>query len=267
MYDFNSYYNSFLATLGQRLSRGLDFQVSYAFSRATDDVTSTRRSGYAVASEPYLVDEQRNVHHALSGYDMRHRVVSNVGYSFPALNSQSSFANKLFSGWRLNSIITLQEGSPFTPLIGFDRANSRGNRPTNSQRPSLSPSLNGPVPLCPCTLPATLGGGTQDRPQRYFDPTVFVLPPTGTYGNAGRNIVTGPGLVNFDFSLTKETSISERMSLQFRAESYNLFNNVSFGMPSSIIFETSGAIASSAGLITSTFTEGRQFQFALKLLF
>ena len=112
-----------------------------------------------------------------------------------------------------------------------------------------------------------MGGGTQDRPQRYFDPTVFVLPPTGTYGNAGRNIVTGPGLVNFDFSLTKETSISERMSLQFRAESYNLFNNVSFGMPSSIIFETSGAIASSAGLITSTFTEGRQFQFALKLLF
>ena len=116
-------------------------------------------------------------------------------------------------------------------------------------------------------MPASLGGGVQDRPKRYYDPTAFVLPPVGTYGNAGRNILMGPGLVTSDFSLTKNTAISERVNLQFRAESYNLFNNVNFGQPSMIMFETSGAIASTAGLITSTNVEGRQFQFALKLIF
>ena len=267
MYDFNSFYSGFLATLGQRVSHGLDFQLSYAFARATDDVTSTARSGYAVSSEPYMVDERRNIHHGLSGYDMRHRFVTNAGYSFPSLASQNGFASKLLSGWRLNSIITLQKGTPITPLTGFDRANSRGTRPTNSQRVSLNPTLNGPVPICPCTLPASLGGGTQDRPQRYYDPTAFVLPAVGTYGNAGRNIITGPGLTTVDMSLTKNTSISERVNLQFRAEAYNLFNNVNFGQPSTIVFETSGAISSTAGLITSTNVEGRQFQFALKLTF
>ena len=267
MHDFNSYFNSFTATLGQRMKWGLDFQASYAFSRNTDDATSAKSSGYAVASEVYLVDWRRHLHHALSGLHIKNRFVSSIGYAFPSLASPNGFATKLLSGWSLNSIITLQQGTPFTPVIGFDRANSRGQRPGSAQRVSLSPTLNGPVPICPCTMPASLGGGVQDRPERYFDPTVFVLPAAGTYGNAGRNIIIGPGLTTFDMSLTKNTPLTERMNLQFRLEGFNVFNNVNFAMPSSRIFETNGSISSTAGLMNRTFTDGRQLQFALKLLF
>jgi len=133
-----------------------------------------------------------------------------------------------------------------------------------SQRPNL---IKGPVPICPCTMPASLGGGTQASPVRYFDPTVFALPEAGTYGNAGRNIVTGPGLVNFDFALVKKTAITERMELQFRAEAFNMFNNVNWGAPSRAVMTTTGAIAPSAGAITNTSTDSRQMQFALKLVF
>ncbi|MBI4461110.1 MAG: hypothetical protein HY648_13775, partial [Acidobacteria bacterium] len=267
MHDFNSYYNSFTATLSQRVRSGLDFQLSYAFSRNTDDATSAKSSGYHVASEVYLVDWRRHLHHGLSGLNMRQRFVGSVGYALPSVYSDNGFANTVLSGWNIKSIFTLQEGTPLTPTIGFDQANSRGNRPGDAQRVSLSPTLNGPVPICPCTLPASLGGGAQDRPERYFDPTVFVLPVKGTYGNAGRNIITGPGLVTVDMSVIKDTHLSERTTLQFRAEGFNVFNNVSFAQPSRRIFESDGSITPTAGLITSTFTEGRQFQFALKLLF
>ncbi|MBI4461178.1 MAG: TonB-dependent receptor, partial [Acidobacteria bacterium] len=262
-YDFNSYYNGFTATLGQRYTRGMDFQLTYGFSRATDDVTSARASGYAVASEPYMVDWRRHVHHALSGYDMRHRFVTNFGYEFPSFTDMGGAANKLLSGWKVAGILTAQAGTPLTALIGFDQANALSQRPVNSQRPGIS----GPVKLCPCTLPASLGGGTQSAPERWFDPTVFVLPARGTYGNAGRNIITGPGLTTLDMSMTKNTYLTERLNLQFRAEAFNVVNHANFAMPSSRIFETDGRITPTAGLINRTFTDGRQFQFALKLIF
>ena len=249
------------------MSRGLGFEASYAFSRSTDDTSMGRSHGGLINSEARLVDWRRDVHHGLSGYDMRHRFVGNFTYQFPAPVFQRAFARKLISGWQLNGITTLQMGTPTTPLIGFDRANSLGENPATTQRTSLSPSLQGPVPICPCNVPASLGGGRQGAPERYFDPTVFVLPALGTYGNAGRNIITGPGLINFDFALVKNTAVTERLNLQFRAEGFNLFNNVNWAMPSARIFETNGAIASSAGAITRTTTTGRQFQLALKLLF
>ena len=203
----------------------------------------------------------------LSGYDTRHGFVKSLVLWFPSFASRGGAADKLLSGWKVSSIITVQAGSPLTALIGFDQANALSQRPVNSQRPSLNPTLNGPVPLCPCTMPASLGGGVQDRPERYFDPTAFALPARGTYGNAGRNIITGPGLMTVDMSLTKNTHLTERLNLQFRVESFNLLNQASFAMPSSRIFETDGRITPTAGLINRTFTDGRQFQFALKLLF
>ncbi|MBI3896031.1 MAG: TonB-dependent receptor, partial [Acidobacteria bacterium] len=267
LYDFNSYYNALTVTLAQRVRRGLSFEVSYAFSRETDDTSFGATQPAHLTSEAWLIDGRRHVHHGLSGLDMRQRFVASATYEFPAFPGQSGFARKLLSGWQLNSIITLQAGIPMTPLIGFDRANSLGTSPAGAQRVSLSPSLNGPIPICPCQLPASLGGGTQGQPERYFDPTVFVLPAVGTYGNAGRNIMIGPGLLTFDFALVKNTAITERVNLQFRAEGFNMFNNVNWSQPSTRIFETNGAISTSAGRITNISTTGRQFQFALKLVF
>ncbi|MBI4464857.1 MAG: TonB-dependent receptor, partial [Acidobacteria bacterium] len=266
--DFNSYYNALTATIGQRMSRGLGFEFSYAFSRATDDTSVGGRLPAHQLNEPENIDERRHVTHGQSAMSLKHRAVVNTTYEFPAFNLASGFADRLVSGWQINSIITLQGGVPMTPVIGFDQANSLMTQAGAAQRPSYKPSAAG-IPLCPCTMPtAVFGGGTQDRPQRYFDPTVFALPARGYYGNVGRGVMLGPGLVNFDISLVKNTRFSERFNLQFKAEGFNVFNNVNFANPNSTIFaDSSGAFSPAAGLITSTVGTGRQIQLALKLLF
>jgi hypothetical protein len=123
------------------------------------------------------------------------------------------------------------------------------------------------VPICPCPIPDSLGGGIQEAPQRYFDPTVMVLPAAGTYGNMGRNIIIGPGLANMDFGVVKNTLLTERINLQFRAEGFNILNGVNWAQPSVNMFQSNGAYSGNAGTITATSTTGRQFQFALKLVF
>ncbi len=92
------------------------------------------------------------------------------------------------------------------------------------------------------------------------------LPPAGTYGNLGRSVYSGPGLANLDVSLFKNTAVSERTTLQFRAEFFNVLNHANFGTPNATVF-SGGAINASAGLITTLATTPRQIQFGLKLMF
>jgi hypothetical protein len=104
------------------------------------------------------------------------------------------------------------------------------------------------------------------NPNQWFNPNAFVLPTPGTYGNLGRGTFTGPGLADFDLSLFKDTSISERATIQFRSEFFNLLNRANFGTPNAIVFSGSN-YSGSAGLVTSTTTTSRQIQFGLKLIF
>ena len=92
------------------------------------------------------------------------------------------------------------------------------------------------------------------------------VPTPGTYGNIGRGTLTGPGLANVDLSLFKNTAVSEKTTMQFRAEFFNVFNRSNFGPPNTTVF-SSGAISPSAGLITTTATSPRQIQLGLKLIF
>ena len=101
---------------------------------------------------------------------------------------------------------------------------------------------------------------------QWFNPSAFVLPTPGTYGSLGRGIYEGPGLADVDFSVFKNTVLTERTALQFRAEIFNLGNRVNFGTPNAIVF-SNGAVSPSAGLITTTTTTSRQVQFGLKLIF
>ena len=102
-----------------------------------------------------------------------------------------------------------------------------------------------------------------------IDPSAFALPALYTYGNAGRNILRGPGLVNLDFSLFKNIPLGEKVKLQFRAEAFNVSNTPSFGNPNSTItFSSAGVYTpSSFGNITSTANNNRQIQFGAKILF
>ena len=116
----------------------------------------------------------------------------------------------------------------------------------------MNPSFTGPVVL-----------GT---PTRWFDPNAFALPLAGTYGNLSRGVFRGPGLSALDVSAFKNTAMSERASLQFRAEIFNVLNRANFGTPNAVAF-SGAAFSASAGLITVTTTASRQIQFGLKLIF
>ena len=153
-------------------------------------------------------------------------------------------------GWQLNGIATLLSGFPFTPTLGQNRSGDGNTR--NPDRPSVNPSFTGPV--------------VQGKPTQWFNPNAFVLPPAGNYGSLGRGVFQGPGLSEGDLSAFKNTVITERALLQFRAEVFNVLNRANFGTPNAVVF--SGASYSpSAGLITLTATTSRQIQFGLKLIF
>jgi hypothetical protein len=157
----------------------------------------------------------------------------------------------VLADWQISGIGTIQTGLPFSPQLGFNPTNDGDTR--NPIRPSLNPAFTGN---------AILGG-----PQRYYDPNAFVVPLNGTYGNAGRNILAGPGLQDVDFSISKTFLLTERVNLQFRSEIFNIFNHTNFNTPNPIVFTSAASGASpTAGLITSTTTTSRQVQFGLKLL-
>src|SRR5581483_9035485 len=127
---------------------------------------------------------------------------------------------RLIGGWQLGSIISIQDGTPFTALTGFNSSNDLAR--STSDRPDLKPGArNNPI----------LGG-----PNRYYDPNSFVVAPAGRYGNLGRNTLVGPGLVNFDFDLIKTIPMNERFRMDLRAEFYNFFNHPNFGQPDNTVF-------------------------------
>ena len=159
-------------------------------------------------------------------------------------------ADKLVSGWQFNGIVTLLSGFPLTPLTGSNRSGDGNIR--ISDRPSVNPAFTGPVIV--------------GSPNRWFDPNAYVLPTAGTYGNVGRGVLTGPGLAEVNLSLFKNTRISERVRLQFRAEFFNSFNRANFGLPNRTTF-LGATVNPSAGVVTSTATTSRQIQFGLKLIF
>ena len=107
----------------------------------------------------------------------------------------------------------------------------------------------------------------QGTPDRWCDPCVFAPPAVGTYGNLARNTVTGPNFINLDAGLTKETPLGERMSLQFRAEFFNIINHANFGRFLNLIFANANTLNGNAGRINETVTVGREIQFGLKLVF
>jgi len=190
-------------------------------------------------------------------YDVRNLASVSLVYALPFgngkmwANNLNGVENGFIGGWSITSIVLAQSGFPFTPQLSYNPSNNGDTR--NPVRPFINPDFAGPVIL-----------GT---PAQWFNPAAFLAPPAGIgfYGNLGRNTFTGPGLAAWDFSTLKNTSISERLSLQFRAEIFNLLNRANFNTPNLIVFTPSG-VSGTAGAINGTSTTARQVQFGLKLL-
>src|SRR5215470_1268131 len=250
-----SNYNALQVDLNHRFSSGFSLRGVYTFSKALDDGDSlnatTSGGGPALASNPFNPGADKG----LATYDVQHMLLVNATYALPFgrgqrfANALSGFANGLVSGWWVNSIITAQGGFPFSPQLSYNPSNNGDTR--NPVRPFVNPSFTGPI---------VLGG-----PNHWFNPAAFIAPPSasGFYGNAGRDVIDGPGLATWDFSVLKNTAIHERMQLQFRAEIFNLLNRANFNTPNLIVFTPPTAtnptgLSGTAGAITSTSTTARQ---------
>ena len=261
----NSWYNSLQIALAKRVSRGLQFQSSYTFSKAMDE-TQGQQNVDSTASSTFGTDPtHRQVDRAVSDFNTTHNWRFNTIYNLPGPKIDQWYGS-LLRGWRFSGIVSLQTGLPFTPVIQADRSRAGvNNGAAGINRPNLAPGRS--------SSNIILGG-----PDQYFDPTAFVLQPIGFLGNAGRNILYGPGFANLDFSIVKDTALKflgESGRLEFRAEVFNVLNRANFSSPSSastgnVVFagKTDGeAPLATAGSINSTASTSRQIQFAIKIVF
>ncbi|MES1257987.1 MAG: TonB-dependent receptor [Acidobacteriota bacterium] len=233
--DGLSDYHALQLTVEKRLAAGLTGLVGYTWSHSIDDVATDFGGGTGTPQDPRC----RFCDRGNSAFDMRQRFTASFTYRLPGF-VPTSVAGRLLGGWQLNGILQSQTGLPFTPMLQTSTTNGTASRPD---------VVAGAVPV---------GGQTL---QRWFDPTVFTTPALYTYGNAGRDILFGPGRTNLDASLFKDFRLRERLTAQFRAEAFNILNHPQFGQPNATI--GNGAV----GTITSTVGNPRQLQVALRLLF
>lgn len=259
----DSSYDGLQVDLRRRFSHGLSLRGVYAWSKTLDDGDSLNQT--TAGNAPGLVSNPFNLQadKGLATFDVRSAAVINALYALPFGRGQmiargvQGLSGKLISGWSVAGILTAQSGFPFTPQLSYNPSNNGDTR--NPVRPFLNPNFSGQVVL--------------GHPNQWFNPAAFIAPPanSGFYGNVGRDTYTGPGLATWDFSVLKDTAVRERLSLQFRAEIFNLLNRANFNTPNLIVFTPPTATnptgrSGTAGAITSTSTTARQIQFGLKLL-
>jgi len=246
-----SSYNALEADVTHRFAHGFQLRGVYTFSKSRDDGTAWNSSVGANAPGFVMFPLNPKWDWGPSTSDVRNLASLNGTYELPLGKGLRGWASKLASGWSVSAIETLQSGFPFTAQLGYNPTGNGDSR--NPVRPSYNPAFSGAI---------VLGG-----PNRYFNPAAFVVPATGTYGNVGRDTLTGPGLAELDASLVKTTPLSDRARLQFRAEFFNLANRANFGTPNAVVFTSASTVPSpTAGVITATSTTSRQIQFGLKLL-
>ena len=244
----NSNYNALQARFQQRLARGFSALVSYTWSKSIDDASNF----FSSAGDPNFPQNSYNVaaERGRSNFDARHRLSASYSYALPFGKGLSNdrWLYKVLSGWETFGIVTLQSGRPFTVALLSEIDNSGTGRSIlgfgNNDRPNLvgNPELSNPTT------------------QQWFNTAAFAFPALGTFGNAGRNILDGPGFQNVNASLLKNTALTERVNLQFRAEAFNLFNHPNFNLPDNFLGSPT------FGRITSA-RDPRHIQFGLKLLF
>ncbi len=202
-----------------------------------------------------MVNEQHN--YGSSDFDRRHRFVASYLYNLPdAYHGGSAFAKKLVNTWSVSGIVTLQSGVPFS-IYGQDAAFEATMADLAPGRTLQSAIKGGDV--------ADRLGNNKTNPNPYFDTSAFVQPVTigdPGFGQLGRNIIRGPKQIDTDFSIIKSIPVTESQQVEFRAEFFNLFNNVNFANPVNVIYPSSNF-----GSIVSTTTGPRVIQFALKYNF
>jgi Carboxypeptidase regulatory-like domain/TonB dependent receptor len=258
----DSSYNSLQVSLRKRFAHGLSMLASYTFSKTLDDASTFNITGSAsqsVAGENDLAQNPFDVksEYGRSMFDARHRFVVSYQWNLPWFNHPENWYGHILGNWQVNGITTLMTNTPFTV---YDSSNPslQGSAPEISGFYSSRPNIVGDPNSGPCTVNgATVPIRTAGC---WFNTGAFQQAQPGQFGNVGRNTLNGPAFQQWDFSAIKTIPIHESMNLQFRAEFFNIFNNVNFALPDNDISSPNFGQIQAA-------QPGRIVQLALKFTF
>ncbi|MBS1829193.1 MAG: TonB-dependent receptor [Acidobacteria bacterium] len=238
-------YNGLGTKLTKRYASGLTALVSYTWSKSIDTTSGIRTSD----SDSLFSQDGRCMlcDRGLSAFDNRHRMVISGLYDVPLgkgrkIALHNGVLEAIAGGWQIGGITTWRSGFHINPSAGVNRANTN----INVDRPDAS------------GLPVSLDSPTTDR---WFNTAAFVLQPLYQFGNAARNTIPGPAGFMLDSNVQKNFRVREGHELQFRWESYNLFNHPVWGFPNTNLSNPN------FGRVSSTAVSMRQMQFALKYAF
>jgi len=229
--DLVADYDAVSLILRRRMSKGLQADVHYTYSRTRDMATHSNGGGTTMNQYDISAD------YAPANWDIPHRVVASYIYDVPFLRSSSNaFLRNVVAGWQVGGITTYESSAPLNVTIQGDRANTG----TGGQRPDLI----GPVPELNCQQNPTGLGFVN-----CFDASAFAQPAQFTFGNAPRNLLRGYSSIVTDLSLQKSFGLGGRTRFQFRAEVFNVFNTVNWGSPNTTFGAANfGRITSAGGM-------------------
>ncbi len=249
-----SNYDGLQATYELQPTHGLAVSANYTWSHAltnSNEPIATGTSG--------LIENDPGYDYGNSATDVRQRVVFTAGYQLPFGASLSGWKKNAIFGWQLNGVGFWQTGIPFTVINGAPEINipgvGEGDRPNVVGNPFTVGTFSGSP--SGCVSPTAVKTVTS-----WFNPCAFAPQTLGTAGNEGVNQYSGPPQRNLDVSLFKNFDITERMKLQFRAETFNITNTPNFRLPNNDI--STGA-AGVINLTNAPFLTPRAMQFALRL--
>jgi len=265
-WQVSSTYHALRTRVQKRMSQGWQLQGAYTWAKSLDTSSASIQTAYtnSVSSLP-LFDAR--IRKAPSDFDVRHTFSLNSILEVPAWRTSVQPLSWLEHDWQLGVILQAASGLPFSAAVSGDALGLNSSIPYDFPDRLNLPGCGNPI--------------NPGNPNSYIKLQCFAAPtPVTRLGNAGRNVMTGPGLINVDLSLVRNiaiTRISENLRAQFRAEAFNLINHANFSPPtaaSAQLFGLSGkgptAVLNaipSAGSLNSTATPSRQIQFALKVTF
>jgi hypothetical protein len=258
----SSTYHAFQAKVERRFSQGLSLLASYTYSKSIDNASGpfsdARNANFPQNSYDVAAEK------AVSDFDFPHRLSIAYLWAMPFGASRGKLSNPrlnyLIEGWQAGGVFTTQSGPPFTPVVsgnvsGADEINNATVQ-ADTDRPNVTGSAFYP---------------TKQTPQQWVLSSAFSTPSQYTFGNAGRNILRGPGLGSWDFSILRDFRLHELAKLQFRAEIFNIFNRTNFDIPQRTLNAASfGQIFNTlqpvAGLASGGPGEPRELQLGLSLV-
>jgi hypothetical protein len=290
----DSFYNALQVVLTKRLTKGLQLQSSYTYSKNIDDTADAQGGDENGTNSSSGQDAlHQRTERGPSQFDVTHNWRLNGIYRLPDFTASRGVLEKVVNGWWTSGILSLNSGYPFDARVSGNQSNDAlfgSGADSLSLMPGRTPyNITHGVSSGCGTGNTRANGGTAiaqgtplGTPSLWFDPCAFFLQPSGFLGNEGRNILRGPGLFTVNFSLVKDTPLrilGEEGKIQFRVETFNLLNRSNFQAPvngvsaySSLVTsqgtqQSSGNPAGAAGTIINETGTSRQIQFGLKIIF